>query len=438
MQPVTATASKNNRHDTMSDVDIFLQREHPDRQKTIEVVCSSARRDMDRSARHVPYRLFCETMNLFPETVNPPSSSSAEARADWPSTTKIVCWHDCHPFDTVPLPIPKFSRASSNNAGQQYTVYGVFCSCNCAIAYILERNTYDQQQLLLRFKQMAMNIFMLPSTDVFAFEPAPPRIFLQLFGGHLTIDEFRRSSLVTRNTLISPPFISYSMVLEENARQLQVDRTAGKQDGVSGDTTAADTGYGHTTGGATDPGTRSAAGSTSPARAAASRVSNTSLVMTHGTRGLRRPAPNLSHAPDTGRGSDDAETPHTNVVPSVTADSTRLASLSPFDHPCSSAPLVSPYITFVNNRTAPMDVVHGGVRADGAEDGSPDGGGAAAGATTLSDPKPGKSATAVLKKNGRKNVKAGAGGVPPPQSALAAFQVGTGTLAAYLQSTPRK
>jgi hypothetical protein len=56
----------------------------------------------------------------------------------------------------------------------------------------------------------------------------------------------------------------------------------------------------------------------------------------------------------------------------------------------------------------------------------------------LSDPKPGKSATAVLKKNGRKNVKAGAGGVPPPQSALAAFQVGTGTLAAYLQSTPRK
>lgn len=208
------SASKNNRHDTLSDVNIFLKREYPDRERTVEVVCSSARRDMDRHAKHVPFKLFCETLQLFPEY-----EKEEKRTAAWPSHTSIVCWHDCHPFDTVPIPIPKISRNTNTNACV-YTVYGVFCSCNCAVAYILERNTYDQQQVLMLFKQMAVDVFKMNITDVFSFEPAPPRIFLTLFGGHLTLPEFRRLSLVARNTLLTPPFISYSMVLEENTRRV--------------------------------------------------------------------------------------------------------------------------------------------------------------------------------------------------------------------------
>ena len=211
--------SKNNRHDTFSDVKLFLEREYPDRKNTIEVVCSSARRDMDRCALHVPYKLFCQTLQLFPEYNT--GSTGASAEPEWPTRTSIACWHDCHTFDTIPIPIPKTMRNPGNDSSNLYTVYGVFCSANCAVAYILDRNTYDQQQLIMLFKQMAVNVFNLPSTEVFAFQPAPPRIFLKLFGGHLSIDDFRRSSLKARNALLTPPFISYSMVLEENVRVSQ-------------------------------------------------------------------------------------------------------------------------------------------------------------------------------------------------------------------------
>lgn len=290
MEP--SVLSKNNRHDTVSDVKVFLEREHPDRERTIEVVCSSARRDMDRQAKHVPYRLFCETLNLFPETRAAPGAGSVPR--NWPLRTPIVCWHDCHPFDTVPLPIPKFVRLNGNT-DNTYTVYGVFCSCNCAIAYILERNTYDQQQLLLRFKQMAINIFRMSSTDVFAFEPAPPRIFLTLFGGHLTIEQFRRSSLVSRSTLLTPPFISYSMVLEENARLLT---------GATTESAIAQLG---------DAANRVSLDATPPP----------TTRTQHGTRGLRRPP--VQDATGTGTGTGTGTAAVTN-----TATEERVSPLPPY------------------------------------------------------------------------------------------------------------
>ena len=220
-EPSNNRVSKNNRHDTFSDVKLFLEREYPDRKNTIEVVCSSARRDMDRCANHVPYKLFCKTLQLFPEY----NTSTTTPEPEWPTHTSIACWHDCHPFDTTPIPIPKTMRNPGNDSSNIFTVYGVFCSANCAVAYILDRNTHDQQQLIMLFKQMAINVFNLSRTEVFAFQPAPPRIFLKLFGGHLSVDDFRRSSLTSRNALLTPPFISYSMVLEENARVNQTRLT---------------------------------------------------------------------------------------------------------------------------------------------------------------------------------------------------------------------
>jgi hypothetical protein len=199
----------------VSDVQIFLEREHPERARTVEVVCSSARRDMDQHAVHTPFRLFSHTIKLEDEPIS-----------RWPETTDIWCWHCCHPFDTMPLCIPKSKLM--HHATNVYYVYGVFCSCNCAVKYILERTTYDQQQILLAFKEMVSKVFHLQgvNTNVFALEPAPPRIFLRVFGGHLGIEEFRNTSLTARTTLITPPFVSYSMVLEESARKAPSTETA--------------------------------------------------------------------------------------------------------------------------------------------------------------------------------------------------------------------
>ena len=206
--------SKNSRESVISDVKVFLEREHVDRAKTVEVVCSSSRRDMDDHSIHTPYRLFSHTFTLNSETMK-----------EWPQQTDVYCWHCCHSFDTVPLPIPK--TKSIYEAHNIYHVYGVFCSCNCAVAYLLERNTHDQQHLLLRFKEMAMNVFKIQGVDtnVYVMNAAPPRIFLKVFGGHLTIEEFRHKSLTTRTTLLTPPFVSFRMMLEESVRNMDMSKS---------------------------------------------------------------------------------------------------------------------------------------------------------------------------------------------------------------------
>jgi hypothetical protein len=233
MQQQQTRLSRNNRHDTLSDVSMFLEREHPQHARTVEVVCSSARRDMDRQSKHTPFRLYVETPALF--TPDTPVNT-------WPESTAYACWHCCHAFDTVPIPVPKKKRPGETDALSRYTVYGIFCSCNCAVAYILERNTYDQQLLLMLFKEMMIRVFGMSSSDVFALEPAPPRIFLTMFGGHLEIDEFRSKSLVARTTLLTPPFISYSMILEENTRSSVAgasDRERGSSSSVPAPTSVA-------------------------------------------------------------------------------------------------------------------------------------------------------------------------------------------------------
>lgn len=360
--------SKNNRHDTLSDVNIFLEREFPDRTKTIEVVCSSARRDMDRHANHTPYKLFCETLALFPEYVSGVRGSDARGNdATWPESTSIVCWHDCHHFDTVPIPIPKVSRHTNNHQNMIYTIFGVFCSCNCAVAYILERNTYDQQQMLLLFKQMVIDVFHLDTRDVFTFEPAPPRIFLDLFGGHLTIAQFRKSSLVSRNTLLNPPFISYSMVLEENTRQNST----------------------------TENKTRTESELFLP-------------ITSHAIRGLRKPLLAEHSATDDGAATDATGTAPPAKGATGSAGATGLAG------PTENSTVASNTLfdKFVASKVESVD--------------------------TVSEPKAAKSVQTVPKKNGRKHAKQSVVAVLPMQSALATFQSGTGTLAAYLQSTPRK
>lgn len=280
-------ASKNNRNDTVSDVRMFLEREQPERLRTVEVVCSSARRDMDRRAVHVPYRLFCETLRLFPECV---TDNAATTRATgWPQSTKIACWHDCHPFDTMPIPIPKYSKHDISTSSPTYVVYGVFCSCNCAIAYILERGTYDQQQQLLRFKQMVITVFGIDADSVFAMEPAAPRIFLTMFGGHLSIDEFRSQSLLARCTLLTPPFISYSMVLEENARGQQQQHNGAILLPVKQSTHVGTGGGGSGGGGSGGGGSGGGVTGVGGGVVAEEKVPDISPITTHTIRGLRRP-----------------------------------------------------------------------------------------------------------------------------------------------------
>lgn len=159
---------------------------------------------MDHRASHRSYRLFSHTLTLDPTTVN-----------TWPETTDVCCWHCCHSFETVPISIPRIMSQSDKST--YYEVYGVFCSVNCAKKFVLERKSYDQQQVLMQLHEMCCSVFGIPSIDVFTAKEAPPRFFLKMFGGNLSIEEFREKSLTTRTVLVMPPFVSHAMILESHS-----------------------------------------------------------------------------------------------------------------------------------------------------------------------------------------------------------------------------
>ena len=115
------------------------------------------------------------------------------------------CWHCCHPFEDPPFRLPRVYDTTNN----LYHVYGWFCSANCAKAYLLEHCTFD--------RGYQMNIFVRMLRDVYGLHEsvneAPPRLALRIFGGPFGVEEFRRQTNIC--LLVTPPFISHSMLLEE-------------------------------------------------------------------------------------------------------------------------------------------------------------------------------------------------------------------------------
>jgi hypothetical protein len=197
-------SSKNIRHDQgKGGNDVFIT-QPPKPEGTVEVLCSSSRRRMDHSAHYTTYNLLSHTLNL--------NSCRVES---WPSHTDINCWNCCHGFGSVPISIPRSTEII--NTKTYYEIYGVFCSLNCAKKFLLEKDTHDKQQLLMQLNDLCVGVFGMTPEEVFNAKESPPRIFLKMFGGHLDIDEYRAKSLNTRTLLVTPPFVSHAMLLEEHS-----------------------------------------------------------------------------------------------------------------------------------------------------------------------------------------------------------------------------
>jgi len=125
----------------------------------------------------------------------------------WPTTVNSDCLHCCYPFKTIPVPIPRRYDDRLN----KYYVFGIFCSMNCAKAYILEHEPAISTTRMLTFSSMCREVFGLREP----VKPAPPRIRLQRFGGSLTIEQFRSSFKNVTSISIEPPFLQNSMLIRE-------------------------------------------------------------------------------------------------------------------------------------------------------------------------------------------------------------------------------
>lgn len=99
----------------------------------------------------------------------------------------VWCWWCCHPFDTTPLPMP----ITYDDRRDVFTVRGYFCSWSCMKAYNYEHTGYRSGIVngwigMLRRRST-------PGETGTSIKCAPPRQTLRVFGGNLTIEEFRTS-----------------------------------------------------------------------------------------------------------------------------------------------------------------------------------------------------------------------------------------------------
>ncbi len=126
---------------------------------------------------------------------------------EWPSGTCVHCYWCCHRFNNAPFGLPvKF-------ANDQFHVVGCFCSLECAAAYNFGgKDSVDE----------CLNRYTLINTLAFrmglgrSIRPAPNKVALAMFGGHLSIDEFRQLSSSNKHILVnSPPMLTVTQQVEE-------------------------------------------------------------------------------------------------------------------------------------------------------------------------------------------------------------------------------
>ena len=113
------------------------------------------------------------------------------------------CFWCCHSIDNVVYSMP-YNYDTINDS---YFVFGSFCSLQCANAYNFSvHGSSDKVWEINSWIQMLGKRYGFTNT----IRPAPSKYLLKMFGGNLTIDEFREAHIKSDKTYVLniPPMIS--------------------------------------------------------------------------------------------------------------------------------------------------------------------------------------------------------------------------------------
>jgi len=98
-----------------------------------------------------------------------------------PEHVDVACFWCCHRFDNKPVILPV------RDQGEYIQVQGNYCSPECAMAYLFDM----QQDSYARWEQLSLlNRLYAPAVGG-PIKPAPSRQILKLFGGPMSIEEYR-------------------------------------------------------------------------------------------------------------------------------------------------------------------------------------------------------------------------------------------------------
>jgi hypothetical protein len=126
---------------------------------------------------------------------------------EWPTNTSIHCYWCCHKFNNTPFGIPV------KYINNKYHVFGCFCSLECCASYNMDgKDTADD------IWERGSLINMLARSLGYRnfIKPAPSRLALKMFGGHMDIEEFRDYCLTNKIININfPPMMTMTQQIEE-------------------------------------------------------------------------------------------------------------------------------------------------------------------------------------------------------------------------------
>lgn len=134
--------------------------------------------------------------------------------------TDVWCWNCCHKFNNYPY----FCPTKFDSIKKEYQVKGIFCSWECAKRYLFEQDSVGIKSAL--FTKMVRDL----EGSYKKIYPAPPRQILEVFGGNLTIEQFRNynknSECIREIRELKFPMIPIKLVFEEICRE------SGKQEDI--------------------------------------------------------------------------------------------------------------------------------------------------------------------------------------------------------------
>ena len=136
--------------------------------------------------------------------------SDFNKRKEWPKKSNLKCMWCCHNFDNVPCAIPTKIK------NDIFYVFGNFCMKECAAAYIFDSNEIDNL-IWERYSLLNHLYSIIEDQPDLNIKLAPPRLALEVFGGHLSIEQFRESNNIKNRNfkVVLPPMVSIIPSLEE-------------------------------------------------------------------------------------------------------------------------------------------------------------------------------------------------------------------------------
>lgn len=133
-------------------------------------------------------------------------------RKEWPKKSSINCFWCCHTFNCIPCALPTKLK------GDTFHVYGNFCSKECAASYNFEsQDAHNSQDKWERYSLLNHMYSIIENNPDLKINLAPHRMSLEMFGGSLSIEEFRESLSSSRNyNIVFPPMVSIIPAMETN------------------------------------------------------------------------------------------------------------------------------------------------------------------------------------------------------------------------------